>query len=197
MEHILAIDHQILYFISNFIRNDILNLVMIFITHLGDAGAIWILISILCLIKKQTRFIGISMLLSLVLGLIIGNVFLKNIIARPRPFKTYSDIVNLINQGGYSFPSGHTLSSFTASVSFYLCAKYQKNKMPDLKACKKRLNFGKILLVLAVLISISRLYVCVHYPTDVLFGAIIGSIIAIFVVKFMTLKFPQAFIIKE
>lgn len=182
MQHIFTIDHQILYFICHWLRNDFLNPIMLFITRLGDGGAIWIFIALIFLLKKQTRIFGISMLVSLLLGVIIGNMIMKPFFARPRPFKTYTDIINLINQGGYSFPSGHSLSSFTAATSFYLCAKHKNIK----------LNFARAFLVLAALIAISRLYVCVHYPTDVFFGSLIGIIIAVIVVKVIIKKFPNS-----
>lgn len=181
MQQILTVDYEILYFICHYFRNDFLNPIMLFITHLGDGGAIWIFIALIFLLKKQTRIFGISMLISLLAGLIIGNMIMKPFFARPRPFKTYADIINLINQGGYSFPSGHSLSSFTAATSFYLCAKYKNIK----------LNFARVFLVLATLIALSRLYVCVHYPTDVLCGSLIGIVIAVIVVKIIIKKFPN------
>lgn len=185
MQYILSFDYQILHFICEYIRNDFLNYIMLFITHLGDAGVFWIVIAILCIIKKETRIFGISMLASLGIGLLIGNIIMKPLIARDRPFLTYNELSNLIKQGGYSFPSGHALSSFAASVSFYMCAKYQKNMFPQIKRCRIRCIFGKLLIFMAVLVAFSRLYVCVHYPTDVICGAIIGVVIAIFVTKLL------------
>ena len=181
MQQILTVDYEILYFICHYFRNDFLNPIMLFITHLGDGGAIWIFIALIFLLKKQTRIFGISMLISLLAGLIIGNMIMKPFFARPRPFKTYADIINLINQGGYSFPSGHSLSSFTAATSFYLCAKYKNIK----------LNFARVFLVLATLIALNTRSSVVHYPTDVLCGSLIGIIIAIIVVKIIIKKFPN------
>ncbi len=197
MQQILTIDHEILYFICNSFRNSFLDPIMLFVTRLGDGGMVWIFIALIFLLKKQTRIIGVSMLLSLLVGLIIGNMIMKPFFQRPRPFKTYSDIINMINQGGYSFPSGHSLSSFTAATSFYLCAKYQNNIMSEIRGYNTRLIFGKLFLVLAALIAFSRLYVGVHYPTDVLCGSIIGIVIAVITVKIMIKKFPAAFTIKE
>lgn len=181
MQHILTVDYEILNFICHWLRNDFLNPIMLFITHLGDGGAIWIFIALIFLLKKQTRIFGISMLVSLLAGLIIGNIIMKPFFARPRPFKTYEDIINIINQGGYSFPSGHSLSSFTAATSFYLCAKHKNTN----------LNLARLFLVLATLIALSRLYVCVHYPTDVICGSLIGVIIAIIVVKIIIKRLPN------
>ena len=106
------------------------------------------------------------MLVSIVIGAVIGNLILKNLIARDRPCWIDSQVVLLIeNPKDYSFPSGHTLVSFEGAVSILL-----KNK-----------RWGIAALVLACLIACSRLYLFVHFPTDVLFGAALGTVIAVLV----------------
>lgn len=145
------------------IRCDFLDSVFVFITHLGDKGYIWIAIAALFMIFKKTRKIGVCMAIALILGVLVGNVALKPLIARTRPFDARQRIELLINAPkDYSFPSGHTLSSFaSAGAVFWYNKKY-----------------GAACFVLAFLIAFSRLYLYVHYPTDVLGGMIIGLILS-------------------
>ena len=159
------------------IHNSILNPLMVFITSLGNAGLIWILATVVLLFPKKTRPCGIAMGISLLLGLIFGNGILKNVIARTRPCwntdGSYTlggvpisallqdSVVSLLGKlpTDYSWPSGHTLSSVEcALVVFY------HNRKP----------WGIVAIVLAVLIAFSRLYIGVHWPTDILGGALLG-----------------------
>ena len=152
-------EFEILYAINN-LHNPILDKIMIAITSLGNAGLIWIGIAVGLLFVKKTRKCGILMLISLALGLIIGNGFLKNIIARERPCWIDENIKLLIPRpDDYSFPSGHTLASFEAAVMIYLHNK----------------KWGIISLILAVAIAFSRMYLFVHFPTDILAGMILGT----------------------
>ena len=131
------------------IRTPLLDIFMSNITKLGNAGIVWILLTIVLLLIPKTRKSGLILAAALIVDLILCNGILKPLIARIRPFD-----VN-------SFPSGHTAASFTAVMALYL-------------AGEKKL--WKIALVLAVLIAFSRLYLYVHYPTDVLGGIITGAI---------------------
>ena len=100
----------------------------------------------------------------MILGLLLGEFGIKNIICRPRPFVTYPDLtVNGITPTGFSFPSGHTTSSFAAAAVIII----------------RKEKFAVFTAVLAFLIAFSRLYNCVHYPTDVLCGAVLGIALAI------------------
>lgn len=154
---------SILYAING-LHNVVLDKIMTVITTLGDAGIIWILIAIVLLFNKKTRKCGFLMAISMLLGIIIGNLFLKNLIARPRPFSLDGTIQLLIKTpSDYSFPSGHTLASFEAAVIIFLHNK----------------KWGIPALVLAALIAFSRMYLFVHYPTDILGGVILGTLIAV------------------
>lgn len=171
MEWIQAADHAVLTWIAEHIRQEWLNPVVIAITSLGNAGAVWLVLALLFLVRPRTRRWGAAMLVALVLGVLVGNLWLKNWIARPRPFRTYTDIMPLLIPGDvYSFPSGHTLSSFCAATA---CFGYSRRA-------------GTVCYLLAGLIGLSRLYVGVHYPTDVLAGALLGiglGIIAVWAVN--------------
>lgn len=162
---IINIDKSILSFIAEYIHNPFLDRIMPFITKLGNAGLIWIIISIIFIGNKKYRKAGILALCSLMIGFLLGEVLLKNIIARPRPFVGMPNIELLIPKPStYSFPSGHTTSSFAAVGAF---AKMIDNKRVMIP-----------LIVLAFLIAFSRLYLMVHYPSDVLGGIVLGLISA-------------------
>lgn len=166
MELIQSMDYQILFSIVEYVRSDLLTPIFLLITHLGDGGAVWLLLAALCLARRETRPCGYIILFSLVLGLLVGNLAIKNLVARPRPFETYPELANLVTQGGYSFPSAHAMSSFAAATSAYLFFRNKERKW-----------LGILLLFLAALIALSRLYVCVHYPSDVLCGALLGVLL--------------------
>ena len=133
----------------------------VFITHLGDDGILWIAMGILLLFFKKTRPIGFTVLLSLLFDFIMINVTLKGVFSRPRQFVVNDAIVTLISKPSpfRSFPSGHSGGSFAAMFALY---KWVPKKI------------GIPALILAALVALSRLYVGVHYPTDIIGGCIIG-----------------------
>lgn len=164
IEQLLYWDSNILLFIQEHMQNSILTPIFIFFTNLGNAGIIWILLSVLLLCFKKTRKIGCIGICALVLSFLVNNVVLKNLVARSRPFDTIKALTPLIPKPtDFSFPSGHTASSFSVACVFY-------RKLPK--------KFGIPALILAVLISFSRLYVGVHYPSDVVVGMISGIVIS-------------------
>ncbi len=135
------------------------------ITSLGNAGALWIIITIIFLISKKYRAAGIVMAISLMTDLVLCNIILKPTIARIRPYDINKAVTLLIpKQTDYSFPSGHTAAAFTSVAVMYFCG------------CK----YWKPTAILAVIIGFSRLYLYVHFPTDVLAGALIGTICGFF-----------------
>ncbi len=156
-------DFEILYAINN-VHNNILDILMIFLTYLGENGIFWIGISIILMCIQKTRKCGIYMIISMGIGFIIGNLIIKNAVARPRPCWIDQSIILLIeNPTDYSFISGHTLASFESAIMIFLFNK----------------KWGIAAIILATLIGISRMYLFVHFPTDVLGGAIIGTAISI------------------
>ena len=135
-----------------------------YITSMADTGIIWIIIAVILLIFRKTRKAGFMMGLALIMGLVVGNLTLKPLIARIRPYDVNPDVVLLINKlHDYSFPSGHTLASFEGAGVLMLT--YRK-------------KLGYPALVLAIIIAFSRMYLYVHYPTDVLAGLILGLVFA-------------------
>ena len=148
-----------------------LDVVMPVITRFGDGGIFWIALAVVLLLFKRTRKIGITMGVSLAIGFLVGNLFLKNVVARIRPYDLNPEFPLLIEKlREFSFPSGHTLASFEGAVTIFL---YNK-------------KFGIAAIILAVLVALSRLYLYVHYPTDVITSVFLGTLIAI--VSFIIVK---------
>lgn len=162
MELIQNVDLSILLFIQAHLRLDWMTPFWKAITALGDAGLFWIGLSALLLIPKRTRWAGVCGLLSMGLGFLISNLLLKNLIARIRPYDLEQALIPLITRPtDYSFPSGHTTASFACALSLF-------RTLPR--------RYGAAAVVLAALIAFSRLYVGVHYPTDILGGLAVAAV---------------------
>ena len=149
---------------QEYVRNPVLTPVMKVITTLGNGGAIWIALTILLLAIPKTRKIGCMSLIALLGTLLVNNMLLKNLVARTRPYEVIEGLTYIVRKpSDYSFPSGHAGCSFSAACIMY-------RRLPR--------RYGVPALILAILISVSRLYVGVHYPSDVLFGVISGIAIS-------------------
>ena len=158
----MNIELKILDFIQT-LHTPVLDKIMVGVTKLGDVGIIWIILTAILLIIPKTRRTGGVMLVALVVQTVLCNVILKNLFARTRPYDVNTTVQLLVPKlHDFSFPSGHTSASFTTVSALFLA----KNKA------------WKPALVLAVLIAFSRLYLYVHYPTDILGGIITGCIAA-------------------
>ena len=158
------LDLPILRWIAENIWCGFLDAVMPLITLLGDAGIFWIAVAVVLLFFKKTRRVGLGMGAALILGLLVCNVTLKPLCARPRPYdyelEHFGTVIELLieAQHDFSFPSGHTIASFEAATVLAIHSK----------------KAGIPALVLASLIAFSRLYLYVHYPTDVIASVILG-----------------------
>lgn len=161
----LIIDKCILEFIQTHMHNPFFDKIMPIITKLGDFGMIWISISLILILSKKYRRAGIIAMYSLIIAAILGEGIIKHIIARPRPFLEMANIDLLIPKPtSYSFPSGHTASSFAAVTAYAKMINDKRIIIP--------------LVLLACAIAFSRLYLMVHYPTDVLGGIVLGLLSA-------------------
>ncbi len=161
-------DVAILNWIHNTFSCLFLDVVMPVITALGNKGLFMILVAVVMVCFKKTRKTGIAMGIALVLGLVLGNGLLKNLFGRVRPYELEGALVTdlLIKAPhDYSFPSGHTLASFEFASVMAICYK----TLPGKKVT------AVISVVLAALIAFSRLYLYVHFPSDILGGAILGT----------------------
>lgn len=164
---ITNIDHAILLWIQNVLRFDWATPFWKLITLLGEGGYFWIGVCVLFLCLKKTRKIGATMTLALIINVILVNLCIKNVVCRVRPYDQFPDLIRLIEaQKDWSFPSGHTSASFACSIGmlFSLPKAYKKYSIP--------------FIVVACLVGFSRLYLCVHFPSDVLCGALIGAFAA-------------------
>ena len=172
-------DDRFLLFLQENVRNDVLTPIMKFITHLGDKGIFWILLAVILLFFKKTRPLGIMAGIGLAFSVLINNVLIKPNVGRIRPYEVIQGLQLLIEkQHDPSFPSGHSGASFAAAVVFLV------------KGPKK---LGIPAIIVAFLIAFSRLYVGVHYPTDVIAGIITGTfcaIIAMMIWKIVESKAP-------
>lgn len=172
---IQSLDDTLLLWIQEHLRMSFLSIPMVFFSTLGNAGVFWIVLSIVLITLPRTRKYGMLALTSLFICFLFNNILLKNLVARPRPYKHLSELVMLMQApSDYSFPSGHACSSFATSGAL-------------LWSMKKTWNRVRIsCILLAALISFSRLYVGVHYPTDVLVGALIGLVGSYLICCFFT-----------
>lgn len=137
-----------------------LDKIMVAITSLGNAGILWIVMAAVLLIIPRTRKVGICMAIALVLDLLMTNCLLKNLVARTRPYDVanFTDLI-VKKPKDYSFPSGHTAASFAAVTALFMS--------------RKKL-LGAISCVIAILIAFSRMYLYVHFPTDIIGGIVVG-----------------------
>lgn len=146
------------------IHNPVLDKVMVFVSALGNAGIFWIAVGLLLLITKRYRRGGAQMLVAMAVTFVIGNLILKNLVARERPFWIDREVLLLMaSPSDYSFPSGHSMNGFAGSVSL-LCID-------------RRIGIPAV--ILAAIIAFSRLYLFMHFPTDVFAGIVIGLVIAL------------------
>lgn len=150
---------EILNLIQN-LRTPFLDEAMRFVTSLGNFSTAWIMLGLGLILIPRTRKIGFAVMAAVILDSVLCNVILKNIFLRPRPCDVNTAIKPLIPRPlGYSFPSGHTSAAFAAVAALYFSGERK---------------IWKAALALAILIAFSRMYLYVHYPTDVLCGTLLG-----------------------
>ena len=173
----VSFDLPILEWIQANLQFAFLDFIMPIITVFGDAGIFWMAWAAVLLLIPKYRKTGIGMFLALMMGLVVCNLTLKPLVGRMRPYDYQINILGKtweqILIGGkllvetphdFSFPSGHTIASFEAAVVILLGSK----------------KMGIPAMILAVLIAFSRMYLYVHYPTDVIFSIFLGTAFALF-----------------
>jgi len=170
MEWLWNLDANILLFLQEHARTPILTEFLQFYTNLGNAGFLAILTCVLLLAIPKMRKIGLAASISLLAEFILVNLILKNAVARARPYEIIEGLTCITKLAtDFSFPSGHTGSCFAVAVVLFL-------ELPK--------RYGITALFLAVLMAYSRLYVGVHYPTDVLAALLIGTLTAVITCRF-------------
>jgi len=163
----ISFDLPILDWIQANLQSGFMDAFMPFITKFGDHGTFWMIVAAILFIIPKTRKTGLGMAIAMMIGLLVCNVTLKPLVGRIRPYDLQAELGITIQLLGermhdFSFPSGHTIASFEAAVVL-------------LKNSKK---MGIPAMILAVLIAFSRLYLYVHYPTDVIVSVILGTLFA-------------------
>ena len=165
----VSFDLPILDWIAANLWCPVLDFLMPIITMFGDGGIFWIAISVILMITKKHRKTGLGMAFALIMGLLVCNIILKPGVARIRPYdfqmQYFAKEITLIAGGmhDFSFPSGHTIASFEACTVLMLGNK----------------KFGIPATILAIAIAFSRLYLYLHYPTDVITSIVLGTIFGI------------------
>ena len=164
IDFIYTIDFAIIDFIQETMRCQFLDYVMAFFSYLGEAGGIWLISAIIMMCFRKTRATGVMVVCAVAIGFVIGEIGLKNIVDRLRPFVQNPEVIPAIKPpSGYSFPSGHSCSSFAAATVLIVRDK----------------KFGIPAIIVASLIAFSRLYNYVHFPSDVLGGILLGVMCAV------------------
>lgn len=165
MEGLNAFDAAVMGFVQANFHNPVTDAVFPVITYLGEAGIFWIALSLLLLFTKKYRRCAVLMLCAMAAAFVTGELIMKNIVCRPRPCQEFPDYVTMLipPPGSYSFPSGHSSSSFAAAAVLLFFSK----------------KWGLAATCMAALIAFSRIFLFVHYPTDVLAGTVLGIAFAL------------------
>ncbi len=172
IEAITNFDFSVLYWIQENLRSEFLDAVCRFLSISFEGGIFWFVVAAVLLIFRKTRTAGVMVIVSMGIVLLMGEFGLKNIFCRVRPCNIDTDVLLAIHRpSSYSFPSGHTGSSFAAAGAIF--------------AYNKKLGIPA--LCVALIVGLSRMYLFVHYPTDVLAGMVLGLTVA-FLVAFVFRK---------
>ncbi len=164
MAALSAWESGVLLWIQNTLRNPITDPIVSLYTQLGNAGALFIALTLLLLLYPKTRRVGLAAALGLICSLVFTNLILKHLVGRVRPWVDFPALVPLVYEGDpNSFPSGHTSAAFSFATA-------------ALRAGLPKGWMKVTVIVLAVTMALSRLYVGVHYPTDVLTGFLVGDL---------------------
>ena len=161
-------EFYILNYIQNNFKTDWMDKLMVCVSLIGTLSLIWVLIGVVCLSFRQTRKLGRSLACSLILNLVVGSLIIKLIVGRIRPCVLNNTVDILVKIPiDPSFPSGHTMQAFAASTIIFIYNKW----------------LGLLAFAFSCLMAFSRMYLYVHFPTDVMSGAIFGIIFAIIAYK--------------
>lgn len=148
----------------------ILDQLMVGISYSATSGLIWSVLGFLMTCSRRWRRCGVSVIVSVALAYVVVDAILKPLVCRDRPFAVEDFDLLVPAPDTWSFPSGHTASAFAGAVAIMIHDR----------------RWGSFALAYAILVGVSRLYLCVHWPTDVLAGAIVGAAVAVLAIWFMS-----------
>ena len=175
MSDLQSIDESILLWVQDNLRSDKITPYIKTLTRLGDYGLLWIGFSLLLMFNKDTRKAGRLSLISICVCFMLNNMVIKNIVDRDRPYEVLNELKILIErQPDSSFPSGHAANSLASAIVFFQMFKGKKSRFSILLA--------------GLVMALSRVYVGVHYLSDVLVGISVGIISGLSVCKFAKKK---------
>lgn len=164
--YIQLLDEKIIFGIKNFTGNPIIDNIMISATKLGDNGFIWIITGFIFVLIPRTRKTGAILFSVLFLNFLLNDIYLKNLIARPRPFVSFPQLQLMIAApSSFSFPSGHASSAFASA--YVLSGEFRKYSYP--------------IYIFASIVAFSRIYLGVHYISDIAAGCLMGTICGIII----------------
>lgn len=186
-DSLLNFDLSVFQWIQS-IQNGFLDALMVGVTTLGNAGAVFIVLGFVLLFTKKYRKAGLAVLVALIVMLLCNDLFLKEFFARLRPFNLYESnpekyavwgaeyvFPSLISEPtSYSFPSGHTASAFAAATALLWHSR----------------KWGIPTMIFAAVMGFSRIYVQVHYCSDVLGGIVSGALCGLVAVVIVRFLFP-------
>ena len=171
------------------IQNPVLTPVLSVVSLLGTKGAIFFLLGFVLLVFRKTRKVGVYVLGALAITTVCNSVIVKELLARPRPFSLDYDWWQAVYRwpgfvdqpDSFSFPSGHTAAAFAAATAVFF----------------KSRKGGVLLTLFAFVMGFSRVYLEVHYCTDVLFGALFGVVYALIAVAVVHHFYPLVYPVLE
>lgn len=177
LNFIKSIDTYLFYLINHGTKNNLFDNIMPIITNVKNFYLIFLFIWLLMILssKYKYRLAGWTIIVSVTFSDILSSKILKHIFLRPRPYEVLEDVFKLVSSAGPSFPSSHAVNSFTAATLIML---FLKNPV-----------YTALAFIVATLSAYSRVYVGVHYPLDVIFGAILGLVIGLGIYKIVYMIF--------
>lgn len=156
------------------LHGSVLDPVMVGISYSATSGLIWFVLGFLMTCSRRWRRCGVSVIVAVALAYVVVDVILKPLVCRDRPFDAADFDLLIAAPDTWSFPSGHTASAFAGAAAVLIHSR----------------RWGAVAMVYAVLVGVSRMYLCVHWPTDVIAGALIGTALAFLAVWFMSRWIP-------
>lgn len=172
---------------QNFIVSDSLTPLVKLITSTAELGFVSILVFFILALNPRTRKASIVVGSGILLTMVISTLIIKPLVLRARPFDVSPEVFKLIvDPGDSSFPSGHTSNMFALAFSLYFAShpRYKQGIFDSDREARLIHTISKFAIILAFMVGLSRIYLGVHYFSDVLAGALIGTMVAFLITKF-------------